>query len=515
MNRDGAMGPILMATLLAGESAVAFVDVTLLPMDRPGTLPHQTVVVRGDRIAEVGDAAKLLVPADATRIDGRGRFLMPGLIDDHVHLFDARDLLIQLAHGVTTVRNLKGFPFHLDLRAAVAGGEIVGARLLTAGPYLNEPYVKTPDEVETAARAQADAGYDCLKIHGALSTESFERLVAIGEEVGLPVVGHVPRNLLLADVLAIGGLAEIAHAEEILYTHFDRLGKSFDAREIPNAVALVKAAGVHVTPTLVAYGGIADQVEDLDRVLARPEMRLLPPLSRRIFERDLNEYPRRFGKDDVAFLRRSREFQARLVKALHEAGVPILLGTDAMIPSVVPGVSALVELENLVAAGLPPWEALAAGTVRAGDFLALTPPIGRVAAGASADLLLVDADPLADVRNVARRVGVLARGRWFPHEELERRLEEQIAGWEPERALSRLVRRDDPLPLLAAARALPKDAAGASVLDENFLNSLGLIYVSAGVPKLAVDVFAANVELHPESTRARRRLEEARVLAGR
>jgi imidazolonepropionase-like amidohydrolase len=499
---------------LADDDVVAFVDVTLLPMDRPGALPHRTVVVRGDRIDAVGAAAEVAIPPGATRIEGAGRFLLPGLIDDHIHLFDARDLLLYLAHGVTTVRNLKGDLFHLDLREAVRRGERIGPRYLTSGPYLNEPYVKTPDEVEAAARAQADAGYDCLKIHGALSKESFTRLVEVGEEVGLPVVGHVPRNLELEDVLTIGGMAEIAHAEELLYTHFDRAGHGRDARQIEAAVALVKKAGVRVSATLEVYGGIADQVEDLDRVLARPETRLLPPLSRRIFERDLNEYPRRFTKDDVAGLRRNRDFLARVVKALHEAGVPILLGTDAMVPCVVPGASVLRELEALVAAGLPPWDALAAATVRSGDLLALSPPIGRVAPGAGADLLLLEADPLADVRNVGKRAGVMARGRWFPEAELASRLDAQLAGYERERPLAKLVDPKDPAPLLAAARAQQAEP-GAAALDENFLNALGLVYVSARAPKLAVDVFAANLELHPGSALARKRLDEARALAGR
>lgn len=490
---------------------VAFVDVTLIPMDRPGAFPHQTVVVQGDRIVAVGPAEDVVVPAEATRVQGAGRWLLPGLIDDHIHLFDARDLLIHLAHGVTTVRNLKGAPFHLELRERVARGEVIGPRYLTSGPFVNEPQITTQDEVEEAVRAQADAGYDCVKIHGRLSMETFARLVDVAAEVGLPVVGHVPRNLRLADVLAVGGLVEIAHAEELLYTHFDPLGKPLDPREVPVVVALMKDAGVRLTATLVAYGGIPDQVEDLDRVLARPEMELLPPLMRRTFQRDINKYSRDFTKDDVEPLRRSRAFQARLVKALHEGGVPILLGTDAMNPAVVPGAAVQTELTNLTAAGLSPWDALAAATVRTGDFLALTPPIGRVAPGASADLLLLEADPLADIANVSKRAGVMARGRWFPREELDRRVADQIAAWQREKPLASLVKLDDTAPLLAAVRALPKDEAAA--LDENFLNSLGLLYQSAGASARAIEAFAANVQLHPDSAHAKARLAEARAIA--
>ena len=512
-----AIGGSLLLGVMAGEqeAVTAFVDVTLIPMDRPGAVAHQTVVVRGERIESVGAAASLAIPPDARRIAGAGRFLMPGLIDDHVHLIDERDLLLYVANGVTTVRNLKGSPFHLEVREAVRSGELLGPRFLTSGPFLNEPYFKTPDEFEAAAHAQADAGYDCLKIHGRVGLEAFERLCDVGEEVGLPIVGHVPRNLRLADVLEVGGLVEISHAEEILYTHFDPLGRSFDLREIPAAVALVKQSGARVTPTLVAYGGIAPQIEDLERVLARPEVSYLTPLARRMFARDLNEYVGRFDADDVALLRRSREFQGRLVKALHESGVPILLGTDAMIPVVVPGFSVLDELANLVGAGLSTWDALAAATVRPGEFLGGSPLLGRVVPGAAADLLLLEADPLSNVRNVARRAGVMANGRWLEQSELDSMLERHVASFAVEEELVKGLRLDSAAGLLAAVRALPKNEDGTGVLSESFLSSVGIAYTWAHVPPLAVEVFAANLELHPGSPRAQRRLVEAKALASR
>lgn len=501
---------------------IAFVDVTLLPMDREGAPPHQTVIVSGDRIVAVGPSRSsgtttaddaVAVPADALRIEGAGRWLLPGLIDNHVHLFDERDLPLHLAFGVTTVRNLKGTPWHLELREELRRGERIGPRLLTAGPYVNEPDARTPDEVEAAVREQADLGYDCIKIHGRLQEESYERLVAVAEEVGLPVVGHVPRGLLLSTVLAIGGLSEISHVEELLYSHFDPLGNHNDPRAIDACVALVKSSGVRVTATLVAFENIAPQIDDLAAVLARPQVAYLPPLARRLFSPPFNDYVQRFSKNDAAALRTSREFQTRLVRALHEAGVSILLGTDCMIPVVVPGYAVGRELENLVDSGFTPWQALAAATVHNGDFLGTSPPIGRIAVDGAADLLLLDADPLADVAAVRRIVGVMSHGTWRTRAMLDALLAQRQAGCAREAKLATLVNPESPRMLLDAVREASRlEAEGAPPpIDEAFLTSVGQVYLSARLPQFAVEVLQRNVELFPQSPAAKRRLAEAQA----
>ncbi len=472
---------------------IAIVDVTLLPMDREGALPHVTVITRGAAIVAIGPTSgdgAVALPAGATRIDGAGRWLLPGLIDNHVHCLDPRDLVLHLAHGVTTVRNLKGAPWHLELREAIRRGERIGPTFLTAGPFLNEPQFRTPEQFESEARRQADAGYDCLKMHGDLAEEAYERLFITAEELGLPLVGHVPRNLPLKTVLEIGPMAEISHAEELVYTHFQPLRTEGDARAIPGCIELLKAAGTALTPTLVAFENIAPQVEDLAAVLASPAAQLLPPAARELFGPRINHYVRRFRREDCAWLRSSREFQARIVKAAHAAGVPVLLGTDCGIPVVVPGVAAAKELENLVGAGLSPWEALAAATVRNGDFLQQSPPIGRIAVGATADLLLLDADPLADIAAVRRVAGVMSRGRWFGRQELDQLLAARAASFAPETALAPLIAVDSTKALLTAVRALPRAADGRRPLDDAFLFSIWQVYLNANLPHLAAEVLA-------------------------
>src|SRR5688500_1291009 len=159
------------------KPTLAFVGVHVLPMDSERVLADHTVVVVGDRIARLGPRDAIQVPAGATRIEGQGRYLVPGLCDAHVHVFDEGDLLVYLANGVTTVRNLKGLPWHVELRERIAAGEVLGPRLLTSGPFVNEPDVRTVEDVQRAVAEQLEAGYDMLKIHGPLSLAAYEALL--------------------------------------------------------------------------------------------------------------------------------------------------------------------------------------------------------------------------------------------------------------------------------------------------------------------------------------------------
>jgi imidazolonepropionase-like amidohydrolase len=200
--------------------AIAIVGATVVPMDRDRTLPNQTVLVRDGRIAAVGPSDSVAVPPGATVIDGRGRYLAPGLADMHVHLPHPRtapgtfrDAPLYLANGVTTVLNLSGDSTHLAWRSRIAAGTLIGPTLYTSGRFVNEPVVDTPDEVEAEVRAQAAAGYDVIKFrevvdtnleplttHG-LSLDAYRRLVRTAHRLGIPITGHAPNNLGLGPVL--------------------------------------------------------------------------------------------------------------------------------------------------------------------------------------------------------------------------------------------------------------------------------------------------------------------------
>ena len=416
----------------ATEGVVAFENVTVVPMDAERVLPGHTVVVRGDRIAAVGPSVD--VPPGATRIDGRGRWLVPGLADMHVHLIEESVLPLFLAAGVTTVRNLAGDEHHLDLRARLQSGEALGPTLYTAGPMLDgdppavspgpTPFeiVRTAAEARQAVEAQHAAGYDFVKPYSALSPEAYAAIVETAGRLGMPYAGHIPRAVGLDAVLA-GDPSSIEHAEEFIYTAF---GFKLDEAQIDSVARAVAAADVWVTPTLSTYANFLPQIgkpAGLAVLLARPEVGYVAE-GYVSFWRDQNRFVTR---SDSVNQRNRYAFQLTLVRALHDAGVPMLTGTDTPTPVMVPGFSLWDDLDRLVEAGLSRYEALEAATAEPGRFVAATmerpgDPFGTITEGARADLVLLDGNPLDGFGALRDPVGVMVRGRWLPRADLDARL---------------------------------------------------------------------------------------------
>jgi hypothetical protein len=409
------------------DTALVITNVNVLPMDRERLVVRQTVVVEHGVITQIGPTGRVRIPAGAKTVDGTRRYLMPGIADVHVHLasnpeHEQRAILrLFVANGVTMVLNLRGTPQILDLRAAVAAGRILGPTIYTAGPYINEPFVRTPEEVERAVVEQKRAGYDFLKMHGDLSPEAYARLNAVAQREGIRVVGHAPRNLGIEAMFdAHPPQYALAHAEEFLY---DRNNSSRDFAQIepriPELARSMKRAGIWLMPNLTAFQVIGWQIQDLEAVLARPEMRYLPSTVREGWGPMTNPYTARFGKERYPGIMARYQVLEKLAHGFQKGGVRLLIGTDAMNTGTVPGFSAHDELANLVAAGLTPFEALRAATANAAEFFGYGDQRGVVAVDQNADLLLLDANPLTDIANTRRIAGVVLRGRWLSRSEID------------------------------------------------------------------------------------------------
>ncbi len=411
----------------ADEPVVAFVDVNVLPMDTERVLANQTVVVEGSTIVAMGPSDRIEIPDDALEIQGNGTaYLMPGLADMHVHLAQSASswLPLFLANGVTTVLNLRGSPNHLELRQSVLDGSVLGPTIYTSGPFVNQPVIQTPEDAERVVRAQKKAGYDFVKIHGKLTRETFERMMEVAREEGIPVTGHAPRNLSFNAVLDVG-MPSIVHAEELLYTYFKRQDANDEAR-IPELAARVAEARLWLTPTLSTFGNIVQQwgrQAAVDSALAAPLARYLHP--------DLVAYwtgnnPYTGRQQGPAWVKGAYRFQFPLVKQLHEAGVRLLTGTDTPLPVLVPGFSLYDEIAVLVEAGLSRFDALQAATRNPGMHIAeLVDPterFGTVAVGQRADMILLEANPLDDLAHLKQKRGVMVRGRWLSKAALDQLL---------------------------------------------------------------------------------------------
>ncbi|MBO9694620.1 MAG: amidohydrolase family protein [Sphingopyxis sp.] len=413
---------MLACAMLARAETVVFENVNVVPMDSERVIPRTTVIVTDGRIASIGIRAKL--PAGTPVIDGKGAWLMPGLADMHNHVTSRDDLSLLLANGVTTMLNMGEATnaFVGRTRAGVVKGDIAGPQIFVAfvvdgDPQYGHLVVRTPDEARAIVRLAKANGYSFIKVYTNLSAEAFAALAAEAKAQGIAIVGHNVKAVGLAKQLA-AGQAMVAHVEEFFYGFFpeppadDQQAPPADAR-IADAIALVKAHGAFVTSDLFNYRTIAAQFGKPDVVkayLAAPEARYLSP-------GDRIDWARSGYQKKAVDLSRRVAFEARFVKAMADAGVPLIAGGDApTIPGQVPGFALHGEIDAMLSAGLTPWQALSAATRTPGEFIAKTVPgaekFGVVAPGYRADLLLVADNPLERPAALRSPMGVMVAGRW-------------------------------------------------------------------------------------------------------
>jgi imidazolonepropionase-like amidohydrolase len=440
------------------QEFIAFRNVNLVPMTDEKILRNQTVLVKGKRIVQIGSSGTVTVPANSKLIEATGAYLMPGLADMHMHTRDNWDdwlsiwpispLYLYLANGVTTIRNFGpeegARNYVLGWRDKINYGSLIGPNIHTSGPILYGP-VSNPQKT---VHRQVKKGYDFIKLYSFLSSEEFHSAMVTAKQAGIYTAGHVPFQVGLDGVLS-EGMDEIAHIEELAwgFIDFDKtkglrgrewlpyviqtaygqfkpyLGlnlEQLDGRFGNDALSLAKrvyAANVPVCTTLFLDEVIVEKLFEAERFLSKPENRYLPRNYIAAFRQGRDKHQMQFkgGEDFAPF---KRKVDRILLKYLKEAGVRLVLGTDAGTGwmGLVPGFSIHEELRILTENGFTPYEAIKTGTVNAakvvekmngkGDF-------GTIENGKRADLILVRNNPFENVANVKEILGVMAAGRWY------------------------------------------------------------------------------------------------------
>lgn len=525
---------------------IAFVNVNVVPMDKERILSNQTVIIRNGLISEIGTSGKIKIPSDAYKIEGRGKYLVPGLVDAHVHLYSTTEMPLYIANGVTSVFDLNGRPAHLLWKKKIASGQLPGPTIYVCGPKFDR--IRTPDEAVSEVERQFQAGYDGIKIYYQISKEEFPSLVAAAKRHNMIVVGHIARLPGFETTMKAG--QSIAHAEEYLYSFFNQSPDPFkvkinlDESRIPEAVALTRAGGVSVIPTLVTYKNIVRQVVDLDEFLKQPEFKYLAPPQWDILQPSRNRYKNGFKPEEALELQKNFEFQKKLVKALHAAGVPIIAGTDSLGVGTVGGFSLHEELKIFVSLGLSPFEALKTATSGSAEFLKSSDKFGTVTVGKRADLLLLNGNPLEDIGNTSKLDGVMARGGWIPEPKLHQMLENlpndykaemesttRLLGNNPAAAILYLD-ENDPFGQLGGLilenfasqegfeklknmlQQVKQKNPGSSLIKESTLNNLGYKLIGRKKINEAIEIFLINVELYPDSANVYDSLAEGYMING-
>lgn len=400
------------------QRTYAFTNVNVVPMSSETALPDQTVIVQNGRITGMGPASRVKPPRGAERIDGRGKYLMPGLAEMHGHIpgtnpqLAERVSFLYVAGGVTTVRGMQGHPSHFALRQRVDSGAIIGPRYILSSPPLAGNTVSDTAAAAAVVRNFKSAGYDLLKIHENLSRDVYDKIVATARELNLPFGGHVPN--------AVGIEAALA-AKQTTIDHLDNyLDVIDDEADIAPLVDKTVAAGVANVPTMPLWE-VLRGLHDPNDLMKYEELRYMPP---QMVEQWRTQVANIRARTDRAAAAREIELRNKLLKALSDRGAILLLGSDAPQLFSVPGFSVQREMETWVNVGISPFKVLQAGTVNVARHIGDEAGSGTIAVGKRADLLLLDANPLNDIRNVRQKSGVMVNGRWLPLAEITRMLED-------------------------------------------------------------------------------------------
>jgi len=399
----------------------------------PDAEDERAVLVIGDRIVQIGVAGELTASEGVRTVDARGQSLIPGLIDAHIHLSDEAELAGYLAHGVTGLRNVSGYPFHLPLSRRISEGLILGPDFVTTGPILNsrgpnenplQQTVTTDAEARVAVRDQYNAGYRTLKLYSNLSRDAFDAILDEASVLGMEIIGHTPEGERTAGIPrekpfdipwedSLGrGFTTFEHVETLVW---HSLRGKLDENQMGEVAVKLAASGEAVTTTLLAHRVLVLIAETKGAYLERPGSDTINPLIRLAQRSDAKYWSQ---ADPAAYEGPRAEFYLTATRLLHEAGVPLIAATDAGLFAIIPGESMARELELLVEAGLSPHQALASATRISAQVLGFE-QTGMIAPGYRANLVLLREDPLTQIDSIEFPIAVMLGGYWMDEIKLE------------------------------------------------------------------------------------------------
>ncbi|MEQ9463427.1 MAG: amidohydrolase family protein [Haliea sp.] len=464
------LAPLLLATLGGVHQAISAAtlveNVHIIPMTGEGKVLDGAVLVNDGRVLAVGPLASIKVPAGADRIDGGGGYLVPGLTDMHNHIDSPESLKLQLAYGVTTVRNMWGTDEILAQRKAERTGELLAPDIETTSPILDNdpPYFKgsvtiaEPGEAESLVTELKDQGYTALKTYELIKADVYAALVDAADRNGMTIEGHIPQAVDAFAAVKLGH-DTIEHSMRIDAAIVDPAipySSAFRPPELVDLVARIDAGeltyeqafsrerlrefgramvenGTALVPTLGVYEVLSYSEEDREAIAQHPLIEYVNPAFRAFWlqgergeEMTNNGVRAELTDAEIASLEYFASTEhGKWVEVLHQEGVLILAGVDAPNPAMFQGYSLHDELRHMVErAGMSNYEALKTATVNPAIYWGIEGQRGVIAPGAEADMILLEKNPLEDISNTKTIRGVMADGRWLDRAHLDKLLVE-------------------------------------------------------------------------------------------
>lgn len=412
-------------------------NVNILPMTSENKqIKNATIVIENHKILSINGS----IPHQAVIINGKDKWLIPGLIDMHVHnladisfnhkyptegathFIDTQEyMLLYIANGVTTVFDLNSRVEHFGQRNEIKKGNAMGPRIALAflidGGNGSGNVANTPEDGRQTVRIAKAQGYEFIKVYSGLNIETFKAIVDEAGKQGMKVVGHIPNAFRgRLEEAFVPNFDMVAHAEE-----FSKQSSKLSNEDAKYFAELSKDNDTWLTPTLTAMEWIARQTHSLECIHNLPSLKYVPPLMQSKWLNS-NHYSQEIDPRRIARIDSMVDFHLRLVKAFKEAGVPIVAGTDAGVSGVVWGFSLHDEIELLVKAGLTTEEVLASATRLPATWLGIEDKIGTVEVGKYADLLLLDENPLDKISNTRKISGIFLNGQWLSRKKINKML---------------------------------------------------------------------------------------------
>lgn len=424
----------LITSIGAAQGDTIFIEnVNVIPMDTDTILKNQRVSIIGNKIISIESGSLEPMFSAQLKIDGTGKFLIPGLSEMHYHWRNKkggieRDLKLLMANGVTTVRNMAEYDWQdvIDVREKIRSDSIFGPNFYTTGPYIQSQQVNSIQDVENLVKHHLLRGYDFMKIADNLPKDLYLELLQKATENGISVIGHAQRNLPLEYTLR---MKSIEHVEEFVYLFND------DERNNPDflrkKINQIKVSGATISPTLVVFDMIIKYITDgeFEKLRDLSDGKYMLTADRNYWLSNENPY-RKDLKNRVIdntpapeLLAEYYEWMKLFTNQLAEAGIPLMTGSDTF-GFVVPGFSIHKEMMILQQAGLRPYEILVASTITPARYLNKLATDGTISEGKDANLVLLNGNPLEDIKNTENIQGVMIRGKWLNRKKLDSLLSE-------------------------------------------------------------------------------------------
>ncbi|WDV45708.1 amidohydrolase family protein [Clostridiaceae bacterium M8S5] len=420
-------------------------NINILTMVNNKILKNKLVVIKDGRIIEIGKGT------DNTGnylnvIDGKDKYIMPGLINMHTHLGDNKDdLKLYLANGITTIRNMWGygkFNFgqwlfgtrvfnHLLLKKQIDERKIIGPTIFTAGPLLDgkDPFfpkfmnlhaLKDKKQINQVIKNQFTKGYDFIKIYSKISKQNFKDIINIAKLYDMPVVGHVPDSVGIRQALK-----SKMHSIEHLYGFFNPYMPELNLKkeEIKEIASIAASNDVWNCPTLIANERIAN-IDRKDEFENEDQMSYISNKNKKAMRFLLRKSNELIMKNNIKGNHEYMEFLFYIIQQLKNEGAGILMGTDKAVPYVVAGFSEHKEMKLLKEAGLDNYEVIKTATINAAKCLKIEKDVGTIGVGKKANIIITNKNPLVDLNEIYKHNGVIKEGIYYSRAKCNKILEE-------------------------------------------------------------------------------------------